>query len=101
MQERPACIALAVTDAYDEYEKAAGWMACIEAMFERFDRVLLLREEVKLRGFDLADDIAVVAICEKGRKRVRVALEDVEFPEVTTNEALRLTAWRVHSRSQS
>ncbi len=34
-----ACIALALTDAYGDDEQASAWLACIETMFDRFDRV--------------------------------------------------------------
>ena len=37
-----ACIELALTDAYGEYEQASAWLACIETIFARFDRVNLL-----------------------------------------------------------
>jgi len=93
-----ACIALALTDAYGEYEEASAWLACIETMFERFDRVKLMGEEVTLHGFDLANELAVVAICAKGKRRARVALESIEFPNLTPIEARWLKAWMQFSR---
>ena len=36
-----ACVELALTDAYYEYEQASAWLACIDEMFGRFDRVNL------------------------------------------------------------
>jgi hypothetical protein len=48
-----ACIELALTDAYGEYEQTSAWLSCIEEMFGRFDRVKLMGEEVALQGFDL------------------------------------------------
>jgi hypothetical protein len=93
-----ACIALALTDAYGEYEEASAWLACIETMFERFDRVKLMGEEVTLHGFDLANELAVVAICGKGKRRARVALESIEFPNLTPIEARWLKAWMQFSR---
>ena len=68
-----ACIALALTDAYGEYEEASAWLTCIATMFERVDRVKLMRKEVTLHGFDLANELAVVAICGRGKRRARVA----------------------------
>ena len=56
-----ACIELALTDAYGEYEQASAWLTCIEEMFGRFDRVKLMGEEVAWQGFDLANQLAVVA----------------------------------------
>lgn len=74
------CIELALTDAYGEYEQAGAWLTCIEEMFGRFDRVKLMGQEVALEGFDLSNDVAVVAICRRGKRGARVALESVEFP---------------------
>lgn len=93
-----ACIELALTDAYGEFEQASAWLACIEEMFGRFDRVNLMGEEVALAGFDLANDITVVAICRKGQRKASVALESVEFPDLTPIEARWLKAWKQFSK---
>lgn len=93
-----ACIALALTDAYGESEEATAWLTCIEEMFGRFDRVKLMGEEVTLHGFDLANERAVVAICGRGKQRARVALESVEFPNLTPIETRWLKAWAQFSR---
>lgn len=93
-----ACIELALADAYGEYEQAAAWLACIDEMFGRFDRIRLLGEEVALQGFDLENELAVVAICKKGKQLARVSLDSVEFPEITPVEARWLTAWKQFSR---
>ena len=93
-----ACIELALTDAYGEYEQASGWLACIETIFERFDRVNLMGEQVALEGLDLENELAVVAVCTKGKRRARVALDSVEFPGITPIEARWLKAWKQFSR---
>jgi len=92
-----ACVELALTDAYGEYEQASAWHACIEEMFGRFDRVDLLGEEVALQGFDLENELTVVALCGKGKWRARVALESVEFPNITPSEARWLRACKQFS----
>jgi hypothetical protein len=89
-----ACIDLALTDAYGEYEQACAWLACIEEMFRRFDRVTVLGEAVTLEGFELANDAAVVAVCRKGKRKARMALESVEFPDLLPIEARWLEAWK-------
>jgi len=89
-----ACIELALTDAYGEYEQAAAWRTCIEEMFERFDRVVLMGEEVALEGFELANETAIVAVCRKGSRKARVALESVDFPTLSPIEARWLDAWK-------
>lgn len=93
-----ACIELALIDAYGEYEQASAWLTCIEEMFGRFKQVRLMGQELALDGFDLANDIAIVAICQKGKRRARVALDSVEFPDLTPIEALWLKAWKQFSR---
>lgn len=93
-----ACIELALVDAYGEYEQAGAWLTCIEEMFGRFERVKVLGEEVALEGFDLANDIAVVALCRVGKRKARVALESVEFPALTSIEKRWLKAWQQFSR---
>ena len=93
-----ACIELALTDADGEYEQASAWLACIETIFERFDRVNLMGEQVALEGFDLENELAVVAVCTKGKRRARVALDSVEFPGITPIEARWLKAWKQFSR---
>src|SRR5437762_4985007 len=81
-----ACIELALTDAYGEYEQVSAWLARIETIFERFDRVNLMGEEVALEGFDLENELAVVAVCRKGKRRARVVLDSAEFQGITPIE---------------
>lgn len=89
-----ACIELALTDAYGQDEQAVSWMTCMEAMFGRFDRVLVLGQEVELLGFELASDNAVVAVCRRGRHKARVTLESVQFSGLSPIEARWIEAWK-------
>lgn len=93
-----ACIEFALVDAYGEYEEASAWLACIETLFERFERVEVLGEDVALEGFDLDHGLSVVAVCKKGKRRARAALDSVEFPGITPIEARWLKAWQQFSR---
>jgi hypothetical protein len=94
-----ACTELVLTDAYGESEEAMAWLTCIEEMFGRFERVKLFGEEVTLRGFALANERSVVAICGRGKRRVRAALESVEFADLTPIETRWLKAWTQYSRA--
>ena len=76
-----ACIDLALTDAYGEDEQAVAWLTCIEEMFAGFDRVKVMGQEVALEGFDLSNEVALVAIYWTGKRKARVALESVDFPK--------------------
>ena len=49
--------------------------------------------DVALVGFDLSNH-AVVAVCQQGKRKARVTLESVEFPELTAVEARWLQAWK-------
>ena len=88
-----ACIELALTDAYGPDEQVTAWLTCIEEMFGRFSKVVVLGEEVTLEGFDLSNE-SIVAICRKGKRKARVALESVEFADLSLVEARWLKAWK-------
>ena len=66
--------------------------------FGRFDRVKLLGEELAVHDFALANERSVVAICGRGNRRARVALESVEFTDLTPIETRGLNAWTQFSR---
>lgn len=85
------CREVATMDAYGEEEMAAGWLACIEEMFDKFEHVSVLGKEVVLEGFDLKAH-QVVAKCRSERKSAFVSLESVEFPKLNKNEKLWLDA---------
>ncbi len=89
---------LAITDPYDEYEQAGAWLTCIEEMFGRFDRVKVMGKDFALEGFDLSNDVAVVAICRMGKRPARIALESVEFAGLTPVEKRWLKAWQQFPR---
>jgi hypothetical protein len=89
-----ACIEFALIDAYGEHEWASAWLACVEEMFGHLTRVKVLGLDVALEGFDLSNGGAVVAVCRLGRKQTRVALESVEFSDLTPVQARWLKAWQ-------
>jgi len=89
-----ACIELALTDAYGDYEQAWAWLTCIETMFGRYKWVVVLGEETAIEGFELASDADIVAVCRRGKRRARIALESVEFPDASPIEARWLNAWK-------
>jgi len=93
------CFEVATVDARDEDEQAGGWLTCIQEMFDHFEHVSVLGQEVDLEGFDLANERAVVAICRKGKKKTRIALESVEFSKLSAPESLWLKAWKKWSHA--
>ena len=95
-----ACIELALTDAYGPDEQAVAWLTCIEVMFSRFKQVKVMGDEVQLVGFDLNDE-TIVAVCRQGKRKARVSLDSVEFPELTPVETRWLKAWKRFSPGTS
>lgn len=85
------CYEVATVDTYDEYEAASGWLACIEEMFDKFEHVNVLGNEVILDGFALRG-LHVVAKCRSGRKSAFVSLESIEFPKLSKIETLWLNS---------
>jgi hypothetical protein len=94
------CIECALVDAYGDDEQAGAWLTCIEEMFGRFKQVKVMGHQVDLKDFDLSNN-TVVAVCRQGKKKARVALESVEFPQLTPIEARWLKAWKQFSRGLS
>jgi len=88
-----ACIDLARTDTYGEDEQAVAWLTCIDEMFGRFKLVRLLDNEVAFVGLEMRNR-ELVAICQQGKRKARVTLDSIEFPELSTVEQLWLRAWR-------
>jgi len=86
-----ACHEYAVMDANGEDEAAAGWLACIEEMFGKFEHAIVLGNEVALEGFDLKGH-QIVAQCRRGHKLALVSIESVEFPRLNKSEQLWLNA---------
>ena len=93
-----ACIALALTDAYGDYEEASAWLAWIQTMFSRFDKVKILGEEETLHGFDLGSTMSVVASSERGSDTPESLSNPFEFPKLTPIETRWLNAWMKFAR---
>lgn len=88
------CIEVATMDTYGEEEQASGWLACIEEMFGKFKTALVLGEEVILKKFDLSNASAIIAICLKGKISAKIALESLDFPNLSDKQKLWLNAWK-------
>jgi hypothetical protein len=81
-------------------EQAVAWFTCIEVMFSRFKQVKVMGDEVQLDGFDLNNE-TIVAVCRQGKRKARVSLDSVEFPELTPVETRWLKAWKRFSPGTS
>jgi hypothetical protein len=87
------CTEMATIDCYDEYEEAAGWLACLGDVFSEVKQVEVAGEVVKFKKLDLVNDKAVVAICEKNKKKIKVTLDSIELIDPTEAQELWLAAW--------
>lgn len=93
------CFEMATVDAHGEEEQATGWLTCIQEMFDKFEKVKVLGQEVDLEGFDLANERAVVVVCRQGKKITKIALEAIDFPKLSPKESLWLKAWKKWSHA--
>jgi len=93
------CVDVATMDAYGEYEEATGWQTCFETLFEDVKQVKVLGEDVTLEGFDLINELSVVAVCRRKNKKAKVAPESVEFPKMTKMQILWMKAWKEWSHA--
>ena len=93
------CFEVATVDAYGEEEQAVGWLTCIQEMFDKFKHLSILGQEVTLKGFDLAQERTVVVICSKGKKKIEMALDSVDFSKLSAKESLWLKAYKKWGRA--
>ena len=87
------CIEAATVDANGDEEAAEGWLTCIQEVFNEVSHVKILGGDVTLKEFDLVGN-SVVAVCEKGGKKVKVALDSIELIKPTTAQKLWVKAWK-------
>ena len=86
------CIKMATVDAYGEYEQMNGWLCCFEDVFDLPVEASMLGVDVKVVGFDMIADAAVVAVCEKNRKKANVEIMDLEFKKLSKTQKMWIKA---------
>jgi len=86
------CVEEATMDTYGDWEQASGWLTCIEEIFGNVREVKVMGETVNLKGFDL-DGTSVVAVCKKGKMKIRTTLDSIEIIKPTRAQKLWLKAW--------
>ncbi len=86
-------IEAATVDAYGEYEQTCGWLTCFEEGFDDVNHVLLFGEEVKLVGFEVRNDVEVVAVGLKNKKKAKVSLDSIELIKSSRTQRLWLKAY--------
>lgn len=75
-----ALVAEAVVDAYNEAEQAMGFFTMIEDNLELPFETEILGMSVKVERVDITEDGAIVAVCRRGKERLRVPILDIPLP---------------------
>jgi hypothetical protein len=87
------CTEMATVDCNGEDEEAYGWLNALNDVFSDVKQVKVAGEVVKFKNFDMVNDTAVVAICEKNKKKIKVTLDSLELINPTKAQELWLEAW--------
>jgi len=73
-------IAEATVDAYGDEEQLTGLYTMIDESLARPFETEILGVGVVVRRIELTDD-RILAICEAGRRRLRISLDDLPLPK--------------------
>ena len=88
------CIELVRRDTWCEYEEAEGWRECFVEVFTGVKKALVLGEEVSLEKFDLVSDLALVVVCKRKNKKIKVTPDSLEFENLSKSQALWIKSWK-------
>lgn len=86
------CEEMATVDCYNDDECLSGWLTCLEEVFEDINKVKLLEEDMNFKGFDFSGR-NIITVCQRGRDKIKVTLDSVEFLNLTKVQRLWLEAW--------
>ena len=86
------CIEIATCDAENEDEQATGWWNYMDEVFQSVTEVRILGLVVRFEGFDL-EGTTLLAVCAKGKNRVKVTLDSITLLGATRVQKLWLKAW--------
>ncbi len=87
------CIECATVDANGEEELTAGWITCLYDIFEGVKTIAVLGDEVKFKGFDDINEMAVVAVCEKSKKKAKVSLDSIDTVKLLKPQRLWIKSY--------
>lgn len=88
----------ATVDCYNESEEATGIFTMLEENLAVPFATTLLGVEVNVERVDLNNAGEIVAICRRGRERLRVPVVDFPLPEPNPNGAEWIDAYRRWAR---
>ncbi len=84
----------ATVDAYGDSEQATSWATILDDKLALPFETEVLGVSVRVVAVDLGREDAVVAICERARKRLRVHLVDLPMPTPRPHGAEWIEAYR-------
>ena len=87
-------IAEATVDCYNESEEITGIFTMLEENLAVPFTTTLLGIEVTVERVDLNDADEIVAVCRRGRERLRVSVIDLPLPEPKPKGAEWIDAYR-------
>ena len=87
-------VADATVDAYNEAEQAAGFFTMIEDHLELPFDTEIFGTKVTVGRVDMADDDSIVAVCRRGRERLRVPILEIPLPRPLPAGAEWIVAYR-------
>jgi hypothetical protein len=88
----------AIVDAYGESEQTIGFFTMLENHLAMPFATNVLETDVIVERLDLTDDERIVAVCRRGRSRLRIGILDLPIPNPSPGGAEWIEAYRRWSR---
>lgn len=85
----------ATVDAWGESEEVVGWMTMIQENVGFPFESELLGVAVKVVGVDVTDASELVAVCRRGKHRLKIPLADLPMPSPPPEGAEWMEAFRL------
>ena len=89
----------ATVDAYDEHEQVTGFLIRLEEHLAMPFTTRLLGDDVVVESLDV-DELAILAVCRRGREKQRVRIQDLPLPKPPPAGAEWIAAYRQWARGQ-
>ena len=85
----------ATMDCYGEYEQLSGWACALEDELPLPLKCLILGEEAMLTGIETDENgTSVLGIIKKGKSKIRIPIQDIEFKDKTAKYNKWVDAYR-------
>lgn len=88
----------ATTDAYGDEEQVGGFYTMMENDLRLPFETEILRTAATVEGIDLTESNDIVAVCRKGKSRLRVGIRELPLPSPPPEGAEWIAAYRYWRR---